>query len=113
MLPKKRRISRIEFPQIITKGKRYNSPSLLLYILPQENNTPSKVSFSISKKTQNKAVVRNKFRRWGYAAVSKGINNIQNGYLLFFSFKKTAERISFSGLKEEINRLLSVSGVLI
>jgi|SRR3989344_114624 len=114
MLPKKRRISRKEFPYILKNGKRYNSPSLLLYVAPadQDGSKESKFSFSVSKKVCPKAVDRNRFRRWGYSIVRGSLEQVRSGYFCFFSFKKTLKPISFSVLEKEARELLSLSGVL-
>lgn len=116
MLPKKRRISRVNFPYIITSGKRTNSPSFLLYTALIEGKTTekeTKISFSVSKKVCSKASNRNKYRRWGYSVVSSNLKNIKNGYFLFFCFKKTKTPFSFKQIQKEVLELLSVSGVLI
>src|SRR5690242_1182263 len=95
MLPKRRRISRKEFPTILSHGKRYNSPFLLLYIakrdqenMPKNMAENSLFAFSASKKVSKTAVGRNKLRRQGYSIVQKHLTEIKPGYFLFFSFKK-------------------------
>jgi ribonuclease P protein component len=116
MLPKKRRISRVNFPYIIQSGRRVNSPGLLLYTVLIEGNSKekeTKISFSVSKKVCSKASDRNKHRRWGYSAVYPELKNIKNGYYLFFCFKKTQKSLSFNQVQKEVLELLSVSGVLI
>ena len=116
MLPKKRRISRKEFPDIISKGKRYNSAHLLLHVIQLNSNganLPSKFSFSISKKVSKKAVQRNKNRRRGYSIVGNAIEKIKPGFLFFFTFKKGSGLVSFNVLEKEITELLSSSLVLI
>jgi ribonuclease P protein component len=116
MLPKKRRIPRKDFVHVLTKGKRFTSPSLLLYMakIDAKNGLePSKFSFSVSKKVCPKAVGRNKHRRRGYSIVSGEISRIKPGFYCFFSVKKTNKPISFDVFKHEVKELLSVSGMLI
>ncbi len=116
MLPKKRRISRKEFPYILSKGKRYNSPHLLLYVAKIDNSPETKdsrFSFSISKKVHPLAVDRNKSRRRGYSIINKNLAKIRPGYLCFFSFKKGNGEVSFNDLEKEVLELLSASGVII
>ena len=94
MLPKNRRIPRDYFKYILSNNKRYVSESFLLYVaLNVQNNkqNQTRVSFSVSKKICQKAVKRNKNRRWGYYIVSKTLTKIKPGYFLFFSFKKTPD----------------------
>jgi|SRR3989344_6814148 len=110
MLSKKRRISKKHFPYILTKGKRYNTPHLLMYINRVDSgnqNQASQFSFSISKKVAPKAVDRNKYRRRGYSVIRRHINRIKSGYLLLFSFKKGRANLKFSELEKEILELLS------
>ncbi len=116
MLPKNRRISRKEFPYILTKGKRYNSPNFLLYVARDEGlnkETPSRFSFSVSKKVCKNAADRNRQRRRGYSVVSHLIKNTKPGFLCFFSFKKGSGGSSFINLEKEVPELLSLSSVLI
>ena len=110
MLSKTRRIPRQYFPEILTKGRRYNSPSLLLYCLPTAGE--SRFSFSVSKKVCKKAVDRNKHRRRGYAAVQKHLDSIKSGFFCFLSFKKGSGGISFAALEKEITDLLKASSVV-
>lgn len=114
MLPKKRRIERKVFSSILTKGKRYNSPHLLMYasrINPSDSASPSRFSFSVSKKVLPKAVDRNKYRRRGYSVIARHINKVKSGYLMAFSFKKGTVPKKFSDLEKEILGLLSSAGV--
>ena len=116
MLSKKRRIDRKNFTYILNKGKRFNSPHLVLYLAPitienQEQN--SKFSFSISKKILKRAVDRNKYRRRGYSVVSKQIKTIKPGFFCFFSYKKGDYPISFSQIEKETSELLSRSAMVL
>lgn len=111
MLAKNRRISRKEFPYILSKGKKYDSNHLFLYMTPIHSNganKSSKFSFSISKKVRPSAVERNKYRRRGYSIVSNHIEEVKPGYFYFFSFKKGSVPMKFSVLEKEITELLSV-----
>ncbi|MBA3733099.1 ribonuclease P protein component [Patescibacteria group bacterium] len=113
MLPKKRRISRKEFPHILSTGKRFNSQSLLLYLALDKTNILSRFSFSLSKKTCALATERNKYRRQGYSLITENLKRIKPGFLLFFSFKKGSLPISYDKLRAEVEELLSNSGVII
>jgi ribonuclease P protein component len=113
MLPKKRRIPRKEFPFILKNGRRFSSYHILLYIAKNPVPEQSRFSFSISKKIFKRAVDRNKYRRRGYSIISKHLNQINSGYLFFFSFKRGKYPIEFPELGIEIVSLLSLAGVLI
>jgi len=112
MLPKQRRIERKLFPQIISTGKRFNSTHLLLYKVTLEASTPSKFSFSVSKKVCKHAVDRNKHRRRAYSIVSKCIKQAKPSFLCFFSFKKDACSITYKDLEKEIVFLLGSASVI-
>jgi len=116
MIPKKRRILRKEFAQILRNGRRYNTSSLLLYqapIISDRKTTESKFSFSVPKKAYPKAVDRNKHRRRGYSVIYRHLEQIKSGYYCFFSFKKITKPTPFPLLEKEILELLSLSGMLI
>lgn len=114
MLPKERRVPREEFSHILASGVRFNSPKLLLYITKSKNtaNNKTRIAFSVSKKVCPKAVDRNRYRRIGYASVSPIIGGLQNGYLLFFSYKKGSVPTTLKVIQNEVSGLLSVSNVL-
>lgn len=112
MLPKQRRIERKLFPQIISNGKRFNSTHLLLYKAILETSSPSKFSFSVSKKICKHAVDRNKYRRQGYSVVSKYIKQTKPSLLCFFSFKKAVYPVTYKDLEKEIVFLLGSASVI-
>ncbi len=114
MLPSNNRIPKKDFAHILSKGKRYSSPSLLLYVTPFQTNDiqKSKFSFSVSKKVCPPAVGRNKYRRWGYSIILEHKSHIRNGYFYFFSFKKPKNKPSFNDLEGEIEKLLSEANML-
>jgi ribonuclease P protein component len=111
MLPKNKRISRKEFGELLTNGKRFNSPHLLLYIL-QNKEADSRFAFSVSKKVAKSAVERNKYRRRGYSIISKNSTKIKKGFYFFFSFKKNSIPIAFTNLEKEVGELLSSASML-
>ena len=109
MLAKNRRIGKKIFSVHFSKLERFVSPHLFLTIVKNEKaNEPSRFAFSISKKICKRAVDRNRLRRQGYSIVGKYLKNIPDGFLFFFSFKKSAYPVSFADLEKEICGLLSV-----
>ncbi len=116
MLRKERRIPRREFTHILSSGRRFSSPSFLLYAAKNIQNTANnktKIAFSVSKKVCPKATDRNKYRRRGYSVIDTNLNRLREGFLLFFSYKKLSTTVSYKTLESEILGLLSDSGVLI
>ncbi len=112
MLPATRRIKIADFGEILTKGKRFNSSHLLLYICQKTSLKPTQFSFSASKKVAKLASERNKLRRWGYSAVQTQPTPIKPGFYCFFVFKKGVQTLKFQTLEVEIVGLLRSSGVL-
>lgn len=114
MLPSNRRIERQLFSQIMANSKRYHSTSFVFYLSPinDKSGTPSKFSFSISKKILKSAVLRNKQRRRGYSVIQKHINSIKPNFFCFFVYKK-GFCTKFSDLEKDIKGLLSQSGMII
>jgi len=112
MLSKNNRIERKDFPYILKNGKRFNSPIFLLYVA-KNNESKSKFAFSVSKKVLKTAVERNKYRRRGYSVIKNKLKLIKTGYFFFFSFKKGIGKPKHSTIEEDINSLLSNSGMLI
>lgn len=115
MLPQKRRINRSEIDYILKNSRRYNSPHLTLYLSrnPENMDSDTKFSFSVSKKVCKGAVDRNKLRRRGYSIISKSVKNPKKGFLCFFLYKKDSDSLDFTAIESELKRLLSDSGVLI
>lgn len=115
MLPKSRRIERKSFDYILKNGRRFNSPSFVLYLCPIDKiptTAPSRFSFSVSKKVSRLATNRNKLRRRGYSVIRGNIKRIKPGFYCFFSYKK-GYQTKFSLLEEEVNGLLSTALMLI
>jgi ribonuclease P protein component len=110
MLAKNRRIEKkffsVQFKNSQT-SRRFNSSHLLLSVAKNENQT-SRFAFSVSKKICKLAVDRNRLRRQGYSIVGKYLENIPDGFLFFFSFKKGQYPVLFSDLEKEIKELLSI-----
>lgn len=114
MLPSNRRIERKLFSHIMTKSKRYHSTSFVFYVSTIEGkpNSPSRFSFSVSKKILKSAVLRNKQRRRGYSVINKHLKVIKPGFLCFFVYKN-GFHTNFSDLEKDIQGLLSLSGMII
>lgn len=114
MLPSNRRIERQFFSQIMANSKRYHSTSFVLYQyqIKDKPSTPSKFSFSVSKKILKSAVQRNKQRRRGYSIIKKYIKSAKPGFLCFFVYKKGFLN-DLSDLEKDIKGLLSQSGMII
>lgn len=99
MLPKKERLSRLEFNRFFSVGKRYHSPLFTVIYVPFPT---LHVSVVVSKKISNRAVVRNKIRRRIYDIVRHyRTENKLRGVFIFLT-KKSVEDVLYASLKSEV-----------
>ena len=99
MLPKKERLSRLEFSRFFSMGKRYHSPFFTIVHTPFE---VLHVSVVVSKKISNRAVMRNKIRRRIYDIVRHYRTEQKVGGVFIFLTKKGVEKASYNSLKSEV-----------
>lgn len=120
MLPKKNRVSRAVFSTLLKKGVFFHSENLSFRVIKTVEKTqkgPSKFSFVVSKKVSKSATVRNLLRRRGYSSLRSSLNrdvkdSMNNAIVGAFFFKKGADKIDFSTLRDEIAFLLKKSGII-
>lgn len=103
MLPKKERLSRVEFNQFFSVGKRHHSPSLQIIFAP---HTSLHVSVVVSKKIAKRAVVRNKIRRRIYDIVRNYRSKEAIRGVFIFMVKQPVATMPYNVLKTEV-----VSGI--
>ncbi len=114
MLPKKRRIQRKEFENILKYGQRFNSSHLGIFLVKQElKESLSRFAVSVPKKVFKLATDRNKFRRRGYSVIHKLEKVFPTGFMCLLAFKKGSEKLRFDELESELTKLLYSTGVLI
>ncbi|QQR64725.1 ribonuclease P protein component [Candidatus Kaiserbacteria bacterium] len=106
MLPKKERLSRLEFNRFFSVGKRYHSPLFTLVYAP---SPALHVSVVVSKKISNHAVVRNKIRRRIYDIVRHYRTETEVRGVFIFLTKKGVENTPYTSLKSEVYARLSTS----
>ena len=109
MFPKKNRISKTEFGELLKKGRAFHSPHFSLLCFKKENMEP-KFAFVVSKKVARNAADRNILRRRGFSVLRDiGILKEKNkwaGFFGVFFFKKEAKGTAFKETKKEIEELL-------
>jgi ribonuclease P protein component, eubacterial len=108
MLPKNSRISRKEFPGLLTSKRFFHSAHLSLRVA---HSTKTQIAVSVSKKISKKASDRNTVRRRTYSALRLLLKNIKPSMLLFVA-KKGAESIKGDKLETEIKNLLNSAGLV-
>jgi ribonuclease P protein component len=116
MFPKKNRISKREFDELMKNSRVFHSTSLSFRLVKNTKETPPKFAFVISKKVAKNATERNKLKRKGFHILREIIfpNEIlkMKGIMGAFFFKKEGKEVCFNNLKSEIDWLLRKSGVL-
>ena len=99
MLPKKERLSRVEFNRFFAVGKRLHTP---LFTMVYVSFGELHASVVVPKKVSTKAVVRNRIRRRIYDIVRQ--HRTQTGVrgVFIFLVKPTALDSSYETLKKEV-----------
>ena len=97
MLPKNRRIPKDQFP-ILKNGKVFQNDLFILKVSQYKDQ--SRFCFSVSKKINKNAVIRNKMRRLGYQNLAKHLPIIKPGIIACFYFKMKPKN------KEEVDQKL-------
>ena len=110
VLPKNKRISRIEFKNL-TNGKVFYSKFFLIktFIVPKNQ---LRFAVSVSKKVASKAVDRNRLRRYGYTSLQSLWTNLQDGNFGHIMAQKGASKLSFDEVRSEIETLLTKAHLL-
>ncbi len=102
MLPKKRKLHKSEFPEIISKGRTFHTSHLYARVV--FDDTYTRVAFVVPKKVAKEVILRNKIKRRGYNILKKIEIKPLRG--IFFA-KKGIEKLSFEKMKGEIVDVLS------
>ncbi len=106
MLPKKRRISRALFSELLKERNFvYSEHFTLRFSFPKEGSI-SKVGVSVSKKVSKSAVKRNSVRRRVYTAISKILPQTSQGLFLLIA-KPGAEKLKGDVLMKEMVELFN------
>ena len=111
MLPKKFRLSREEFKQVMSDGQMVPGRLMGVLILRAKGEGRrakelSKAGLIVSKKLSNKAVVRNKLKRRLRAALQSILPEIHSGLHLVVLPNRRALETTVEELKNEICHLI-------
>lgn len=114
MLPKKHRADKKTLETVFKEGKHLKSPNFLLRYLPARG---FKISFVVPKTVAKSAVLRNRLRRRGYAALEKysekNVINLTGAFVFgkrsmeLFSARKDSKHNPLDNMAKEIEFLLS------
>jgi ribonuclease P protein component len=106
MLPKKKRVTKKDFHNLMKGGKTFSTQLFLFYFV---KNDSSRYAFVAPKNLFKNAVKRNKKRRTGYN-ILRSIS-IKSGNGIFF-YKKQATTATTEEIKENILFILKKTGLL-
>jgi ribonuclease P protein component len=112
MLSKNRRIPRKLIEKTLKHGKTVRGRNLSLKY-SVDSGKPSGFAFIVSSKTAKRAVLRNKLKRRGRAAVFGLLPEIKDGCSVLIFFEKGSAKMKFSEIKQEITRLFQKAGLII
>ena len=115
MFPKKNRITKREFSELMKTGRVFHSPIFLFRMVKKEQGTLPKFAFVVSKKVAKNAADRNKMKRRGFHALREVVFPIDpkmGGCMCAFFFKKEGREVGFEEIKREIKELLKKGGIL-
>ena len=99
MLPKKERLSRLEFNRFFSAGKRHHFPFAQVVFASNES---LHVSVVVSKKIAKHAVYRNKIRRRIYDIVRNYRSMEAISGVFIFIVKSGVVTLSYTALKSEV-----------
>ncbi|MCX6738866.1 MAG: ribonuclease P protein component [Candidatus Parcubacteria bacterium] len=109
MFPKKNRITKTGFDELMKKGRVLHSHSFSLRYSKGVNVLP-RFAFVVSKKVAKNAVDRNVLRRRGFSLLRDlGIlkkEDLWKGFSGAFFYKKEGKEVKNSELKKEIEEIL-------
>lgn len=111
MLPKKRRIPRKLFSELLVNSRYVNSPNFSLRFKIGQSIKETRIGVTVSKKVSKSAVVRNTIRRRAYSSISNLVPKVSHGLFLFVA-KAGAEKLKGENLTNELQKLLIQSGQL-
>mgnify|MGYP000258102300 CR=1 FL=1 len=110
MLPKKNRLTKSSFNQVIDEGIPFHSPTATLRLTKSDNQ--SQFSISIPKKVSKSAVVRNKMRRKVYTIIKDFYPDLDRNVMGLIIMKPNSDKLEHEDLRKEIYNLFVKSGLL-
>ncbi len=110
MLRASLRISKALFP-LLMGGKSFAGEFFSVKVSASPDKATSRFAFVVSKKVAKTAVMRNRLRRRGYAALRPLIPSLARGRLVGFFAKNNAVLAPTSKIALDIRAILTKSGM--
>lgn len=105
MKKENRILKNADFSTLIKTGKKYHTPSLCFYYLPNVNNS-YRIGVTISKKVSKLAVVRNLIKRRIIAILIQQYN-IKNLYDIIIVVKHGTDKINYQELESQVKQFIN------
>lgn len=105
MKKENRILKNIEFNTLIKTGKKFHTPSMCFYYLPNHNKS-YRIGITISKKVSKLAVVRNLIKR-RITAILIQQYNIKNEYDIIIVVKQGSDNIKYDALELQIKQFIN------
>lgn len=112
MLPRKHRITKKLFEDVLIRGKTWNSDYVYVKIAPVFTNH-SIFTCVVSSKVSKKAVERNKLKRRARYIIRKVMAEIKKSQGIIVFFRKGSEKLNFQELEREIIGIFKKAKILL
>lgn len=111
MISKARKLrGRGVFSDVFRGSKRVFGRYHTSYIV--ETSGQSRFACVVSLKVSKKAVLRNKIRRWGFAAIAGALPRIKDGYKVVLVFNAEAVKANFKVIKADVAEVFKKAHLL-
>ncbi len=95
-----------DYTRVYRRGRRFRSPSLNCSVLPMA--APTRLGVVVSKKVSLKATVRNRYKRWLWAACRELKTLVpKQGYHVVLSVSPGIAKASYQDVRRELERLFT------
>ncbi|MEA2112719.1 MAG: ribonuclease P protein component [Patescibacteria group bacterium] len=111
MLPSSNKIKTQLFKEILSKGKIYNSIYFSVKFLENPNGNINKFAVVVPKKVMKKAISRNLLRRRLFNYLKDLNKDLNKSFTIILFCKSEVDKLSFNGLKKEVDLILKKIGL--
>lgn len=112
MLPKKHRLSRQEFKEVLSKGRSLHTESFVFSYNIKSGIECPQIGVIASLKVSKKATARNRAKRILKAAILEQIDNIQPEAQIILIAKQRVLNEKYKSLREELATALEKTSLL-
>ena len=93
------------FDELKSKGKKITKPDFLFVYLEDESLKESKFGIIVTKKINNKAVIRNRIKRVIYAALEKEIDKLERNIYGLFVVRRDISEMKSKEFQEDVDKI--------